>query len=76
MFSIWRAIALASKIPTQIGSTRWPSASRRMMMGMFVIGSTIRPLIVISICIVGSYRIFGPRASEPIPHFCAYNLGG
>ncbi len=44
-------MALASKMPTQIGSTRCPSLSRRMMIGMFVIGSTISPLIVISICI-------------------------
>src|SRR4051794_37497837 len=55
-FSICSAIALASKTPTQIGSTRWPSLSRRMMIGMFVIGSTIRPLIVISIC------MFAPKA--------------
>src|SRR5439155_21446610 len=32
------------------------SLSRRMMIGMFVIGSTIRPLIVISIC------MFAPEA--------------
>ena len=50
-FSICSAIAFASKMPTQIGSTRWPSRSRRMMIGMLVIGSTIRPLIAISICI-------------------------
>src|SRR3954466_14729971 len=52
-FSICSAIAFASKTPTQIGRTRWPSLSRRMMMGMLVIGSTISPLIVISICIDG-----------------------
>ena len=51
-FSICSAMALASKTPTQIGSTRWPSVSRRMMIGMLVIGSTIRPLIVISICMI------------------------
>ena len=50
MFSICSAMALASKIPTQIGSTRCPSLSRRITIGMFVIGSTISPLIVISIC--------------------------
>src|SRR4051812_13402996 len=49
-FSICSAIAFASKTPTQMGSTRCPSLSRRMMMGMLVIGSTISPLIVISIC--------------------------
>src|SRR4051812_16669305 len=49
-FSICSAIAFASKTPTQIGRTRWPSLSRRMMMGMLVMGSTISPLIVISIC--------------------------
>src|SRR4029079_621037 len=51
-FSIWSAMALASNTPTQMGRTRWPSLSRRMMMGMLVIGSTINPLIVISICMV------------------------
>src|SRR5438876_12460597 len=50
MFSIWSAMAFASKMPTQIGSTRCPSLSRRMTIGMFVMGSTINPLMVISIC--------------------------
>src|SRR5262245_9651342 len=50
MFSICSAIAFASKIPTQIGSTFCPSLSRRITIGVFVIGSTISPLIVISIC--------------------------
>src|SRR6266545_4516705 len=49
MFSICRAMAFASKMPTQIGRTRSPSLSLRMTMGMLVIGSTISPLIVISI---------------------------
>ena len=48
-FSTWRAMALASKTPTQMGSTRWPSTSRSTTMGMLVIGSTIRPLMDISI---------------------------
>jgi len=52
MFSICSAIALASNIPTQIGSVRPPSLSRRMTMGMLLIGSTIRPLMLISICMV------------------------
>src|SRR3954471_23259940 len=51
-FSIWSAIAFASGTPTQIGSTRCSALSRRMMIGMFVIGSTISPLIVISICMI------------------------
>src|SRR6185503_8104551 len=51
MFSICSAMAFASKMPTQIGSTRWPSLSRRITIGMLVIGSTISPLIDISICI-------------------------
>ena len=55
-FSICRAMALASNTPTQIGSTRCPSLSRRMMIGMFVIGSTISPLIVISICMEGQSK--------------------
>src|SRR3989442_4561925 len=50
IFSICSAMALASKMPTQIGSTRWPSLSRRMTIGMLVMGSTIRPSMVISIC--------------------------
>ncbi len=37
-------------MPTQIGSTFCPSESRSRMMGMLVTGSTISPLIVISIC--------------------------
>ena len=48
-FSIWSAIAFASKTPTQIGRTRCPSTSRSTMMGMLVIGSTISPLRAISI---------------------------
>ena len=53
-FSICRAMALASNTPTQMGSRRWPSSSRRMMMGMFVMGSIIRPLIVIWISMPAS----------------------
>ena len=49
MFSICNAMALASNTPTQIGSTFCPSESRRMMMGMLVMGSTISPLMFISI---------------------------
>jgi hypothetical protein len=49
-FSICSAIAFASKMPTQIGNTRFPSSSRRMMIGMLVTGSTINPLIVMAIC--------------------------
>src|SRR6188472_985144 len=54
-------MALASNTPTQIGSTRCPSLSRRMMMGMLVIGSTISPLIVISICMA-----LRPLAAEAV----------
>ena len=43
-FSICSAMALASKMPTQIGSTRCPSLSRRMMIGMLVIGIDHQPL--------------------------------
>src|SRR5437763_1679482 len=52
MFSICSAIAFASKMPTQIGSTFCPSRSRRITIGMFVMGSTINPLMDISICMV------------------------
>ena len=48
-FSICSAMALASKIPTQIGRTRSPSLSLRITIGMLVTGSTISPLMVISI---------------------------
>src|SRR3954447_19916082 len=51
MFSICSAIAFASKMPTQIGRTFCPSLSRRITIGVFVMGSTIKPLMVISICI-------------------------
>ena len=54
MFSICKAMAFASNIPTQIGSTFCPSLSRRMTIGMFVTGSTISPLMLISICIVST----------------------
>src|SRR5215510_6523895 len=61
MFSIWSAIAFASNVPTQIGSTFCPSLSRRMTMGMLVMGSTIKPLMVISICMTLQPR----RAERP-----------
>ena len=54
-FSICDQMALASHNPTQIGRTFWPSLSRKMMIGMFVTGSTIRPLIVISICMAPTF---------------------
>src|SRR5688572_11157044 len=44
-------MALASTGPTQIGNTRSCASSRRMMMGRFVSGSTIRPLTAISMSI-------------------------
>jgi hypothetical protein len=49
MFSICSAIAFASNTPTQIGNTFWPSVSLKMMIGMLVMGSTINPLMFISI---------------------------
>ena len=45
MFSICIAMALASNMPTQIGSTFCPSLSRRITIGMLVMGSTISPLM-------------------------------
>ena len=68
MFSIWSAIAFASKTPTQIGSTRSPSLSRRMTMGMLVTGSTIRPLMTISLCIVLLALRPAARASSAVAH--------
>ena len=63
-FSICSAIAFASKMPTQIGSTRSPSLSFRITMGVLVIGSTISPLIVISISMaVARYAGSVPRSS-------------
>ena len=44
MFSICSAMAFASKMPTQIGSTLCPSLSRRMTIGVFVIGVDHQPL--------------------------------
>src|SRR5881409_1012270 len=41
-------MALASKIPTQIGRTAELAGSRRIIIGMLVIGSIINPLIFIS----------------------------
>src|SRR3954469_7593327 len=67
MFSICSAMALASKIPTQIGRTFCPSLSRRITIGVFVTGSTIRPLMVISICIYLDPRRRGRLCQLP-PH--------
>src|SRR6476620_10683082 len=53
-FSIWRAMAFASATPTQMGSTREPSLSRRITIGRLVAGSIISVLTVISICIATS----------------------
>ena len=49
IFSISRAIALASKIPTQIGRNIPSSWSRRITTGMLETGSISRPLISILI---------------------------
>src|SRR5271169_1625340 len=63
-------MAFASKTPTQIGRIRWPSSSRRTMIGMFVIGSIMSPLMVIWICMppppVGrsEYRDSGSRCQR------------
>src|SRR5438270_10473139 len=48
VFSNSSAIALASKIPTQIGSTRSLPMSFSTMIGIFVTGSIISPRICIS----------------------------
>ena len=48
-------MAFASKIPTQMGRTAELPGSRRMMIGMFVIGSIISPLIFISSSIVPTF---------------------
>ena len=42
------AMALASKMPTQIGKTASPASFLRMMIGMLETGSIISPLIFIS----------------------------
>src|SRR5687768_9463959 len=69
MFSICSAMALASNTPTQIGSTFCPSVSRRMMIGIFVIGSTIRPLMFISIIATPRSTTTVHRRGElPVPH--------
>src|SRR5688572_2348941 len=73
MFSICRAMAFASKMPTQIGSTRSPPLSFRMTIGMLVIGSTISPLMLISISIdpLASCRVAFPMppAYRLVEHF-------
>src|SRR6202521_2160155 len=70
-FSICSAIAFASKMPTQIGSTFWPSASRNRMMGTLVTGSTISPLIVISICTALSPTLgFASTTVKAYPFAC------
>src|SRR5215468_661962 len=48
IFSSSRAMALASKRPTQMGSERFSSSSRRMMIGMLERGSSANPLTFIS----------------------------
>ena len=48
IFSSSSAIALASKMPTQMGSERFSSSSRRMMIGMFDTGSRASPRTFIS----------------------------
>src|SRR5262245_1289624 len=58
-FSICSAMAFASKMPTQMDRTRSPSLSFRITMGMFVMGSTISPLMLISI----SMALLHPRPS-------------
>lgn len=47
IFSNSRAMAFASKIPTQIGRARFSSESFRMIIGMLVIGSRAMPRTVI-----------------------------
>ncbi len=49
IFSISMAIALASKIPTQIGITVSEATSLSTTMGIFVAGSIINPRILTSI---------------------------
>ncbi len=48
VFSSSRAMALASKMPTQMGRTWSLAMSLRTMMGMLVTGSIMRPRICIS----------------------------
>src|SRR5271156_589602 len=53
-FSISRAMALASYMPTQIGSTVSLLTSLRITMGMLLAGSMTRPRIFISTSMVNS----------------------
>src|SRR6266851_1853444 len=48
IFSSSRAMASASKSPTQMGSERFSSSSRRMITGMLESGSSASPLTFIS----------------------------
>ena len=51
--------------PTQIGSTRCPSASRRITIGTFVTGSSISPLTCISTSMDGSCASGGASRASP-----------
>ncbi len=61
IFSIWRAIAFASKMPTQIGRKTPFDESRRTTTGMFDTGSISRPLISILTMGASSFRPRLPR---------------
>src|SRR5881392_610776 len=76
MFSIWSAMAFASKMPTQIGSTRCPSLSRRITIGMLVMGSTIKPLMVISICMALQPRRRERRCQTLAPRVDVHRVHG
>src|SRR5262245_17311411 len=71
MFSICSAIAFASKMPTQIGSTRSPCLSLRITIGRLVTGSTISPLMDISMSMtlsaVGFEQRLARQAVRPGP---------
>src|SRR5213593_3183700 len=68
-FSIWSAIALASKIPTQMGSRVSLVVSCRTTMGELVSGSIIRPLILNSISFMnssGGWPLLDPAAAQAV----------
>src|SRR5574337_230840 len=69
-FSNSSAIALASKIPTHIGSARRSSGSFKITIGMLVMGSSAMPRTVILMSIVLSLwqGLREDRSQFPIGH--------
>ena len=59
IFSIWVAIALASKIPIQIGMAFFSSRSLRMTIGVLVIGGFFQIQILQKVAQIGVLKAIG-----------------